>query len=240
MLFGALQAEMEATLATASVLEHPDAKGDQSELNWVKLLKDHLPRRYLVISKAKAIDHRGQTSDEIDLLVVDQQYSPFVFHTMARTYVPAESVYAAFEAKQDLDRGQVLYAAEKIASVRTLERTSATVTHAGGSFSPRAPFEIIGGLLTTRAGWKPGMSEPFKTALADQVSEGRLDIGCTISEGGWTATYDKDGQPAVARSDSAEAVMFFMLTLLGILQRLGTVTALDFEKWKAWITTNEL
>jgi hypothetical protein len=236
-LFGALQAEMLAKLGTASVLAHPDAKGDQAELNWYKLLDDHLPRRYLVLAKATVIDHRGNTSDEIDLLIVDRQYSPFVFHADARTYVPAESVYAVLECKQGLDRRNILYASEKISSARKLQRTTSPIVHAGGTFAARSPGRQIGGLLTSRVDWKAGIGPQVRNVAHDLSTDAQIDIGCAIDSGGWSVHYEAGREPTVTVSESGQSVMFFMLTLLEELQKLGTVTALDFSQWRAWITT---
>lgn len=233
-LFAALQADMRTRLGIAEVFTHPDAKGDQAELNWFNLLDSHLPRRYLVLPKATVVDHRGEVSQEIDLLIVDRQYSPFVFHADARTYVPAESVYAVLECKQGLDRENLLYAANKVASVRALQRTTAPVVHAGGTFEPRAPFPIMGGILTTRMDWVSGFGDPFRVALGDQHAGGRLDIGCCADSGGWTAEYAQPS-PKISVSDAADAVMYFMLTLFEQLQARGTVTAMDYGKWKSWI-----
>ena len=44
-------------------------------------------------------------------VVFDRQYSPFIFRYQGQTIVPAESVYAAFEAKQSVNAAQVQYAA---------------------------------------------------------------------------------------------------------------------------------
>ncbi|MGY1651779.1 DUF6602 domain-containing protein [Geodermatophilus sp. SYSU D01119] len=236
-LFAALQAEMLAKLTTVSVHPHPDAKGDQSEVNWAKLLDAHLPQRYRVLPKATVVDHYGNASQEIDLLVIDRQYSPLIFHSDARAYVPAESVYAALECKQGLNRANVDYAADKVASVRSLERTSAPVPHAGGVYAPREPGRIIGGLLTSRADWTSGLGASFTRALRNQDVLGQLDIGCALVGGGWSTEYDSD--PAgVEVSEPDTALTYFMLTLQARLQAVGTVPAIDFALWREWIPTH--
>nr|WP_269765725.1 DUF6602 domain-containing protein [Burkholderia ubonensis] len=101
---------------------HPDAKGDASEAVWLELLKTYLPERYRA-DKAYVVDSKGAFSDQIDVVVYDRQYSPFIFHYQGETIVPAESVYAIFEAKQTINANYVAYARKKVASVRTLHRT---------------------------------------------------------------------------------------------------------------------
>ena len=109
---------------------HPGAKGDVSELNWIQWLKDYLPKRYCV-DKAFIIDCENNISDQIDVVIYDQQYSPFVFNQDSVIYIPAESVYAVFEVKKELNKEYIEYAEKKAGSVRSLHRTSAPIPHAG-------------------------------------------------------------------------------------------------------------
>jgi hypothetical protein len=47
-----------------------------------------------------------------------------MIRNQSQTIVPAEGVYAAFEAKQTINANLVGYAQSKVASVRRLHRTS--------------------------------------------------------------------------------------------------------------------
>ena len=107
----------------AQSFAHPGTKGDASENAWLDLLSTYLPQRYQA-AKAHVVDSRGTFSDQIDVVVYDRQYSPFIFRYEAQTIIPAESVYAVFEAKQTLNAEHVRYARAKVATVRQLHRTS--------------------------------------------------------------------------------------------------------------------
>ena len=115
---------------------HPGVKGDASEEVWVKLLSDYLPKRYQAAT-AHVVDSKGTFSDQIDVVVFDRQYSPFIFKFEGQTIIPAESVYGVFEAKQTINASLVKYAQDKIASVRRLHRTSLPIPHAGGTYPPK-------------------------------------------------------------------------------------------------------
>ena len=117
--------------ARASLI--PVAKGDASEKAWLELLQTYLPERYQA-ETAHVVDSEGVFSEQIDIVVFDRQYSPFIFNYQGQKIIPAESVYAAFEAKQSIDADQVAYAQKKVASVRRLHRTSLPIPHAGGTF----------------------------------------------------------------------------------------------------------
>ena len=60
-------------------------------------------------AKAHVVDSQGKFSDQIDVVVYDAQYSPPIFIYESQTIIPAESVYAIFEAKQTLNAKNVKY-----------------------------------------------------------------------------------------------------------------------------------
>ena len=68
------------------------------------MLDTYLPKRYQA-AKAHVVDSLGNFSQQIDVVVFDRQYSPFIFTYENETIIPAESVYAVFEAKQTADAG---------------------------------------------------------------------------------------------------------------------------------------
>jgi hypothetical protein len=74
-------------------LVHPSTKGDASEQVWLELLRKYLPERYRV-ETAHVVDSHDGFSEQIDVVVFDRQYSPFIFHYQDKVVIPAESVYA--------------------------------------------------------------------------------------------------------------------------------------------------
>ena len=116
----------------------------------------------------------GHQSEQIDVVIHDQHFSPLLFEVGNARFIPAESVYAAFEVKQHLDKGNVDYAADKIATVRALHRTTAPVPHAGGMYDPITPRRIIGGVLTRRSDWSPPFGEPFRALPLPKTSSVQL------------------------------------------------------------------
>ncbi len=124
-LLANLHEDIQARLARArSSFNHPGVKGDASENVWLSLLQTYLPERYQV-EKAHAVDSTGRFSDQLDIVVFDRQYSPFIFNYEKQLIIPAESIYAVFEAKQTVNAEQVSCAQDKVASVRRLH----VITH---------------------------------------------------------------------------------------------------------------
>lgn len=195
---------------------------------WHGLLDACLPRRYEVLSKVFAVDHLGGVSQEIDIVIADRHYSPLGMKSEARTVIPIEAIYAGIEVKPTLDKRYVTYAGEKVASLRRLTRTSAPIVDARGHIdTPRQPLPIMGLLLTASCSWQDLDSEPFRRALDELPSEGRLDLGCVANAGGWSV--EEESGLTVWGHD--EGLLRFWLRLLGRLQRLGTVPAMDFNAW---------
>lgn len=212
-----------------ALLPHPDEVGGNLELHWAEMLRGFLPKRYTV-GKGFVIDVKGDRSDQMDVVIFDQQYSPQIFVRDGTNYVPAESVYAVFEAKQDLSKEQISYAAGKIASVRRLERTSANIPTADGVWDPRPLPRILGGILTLSSSWSPPFGESFVSALPGWANDqSRLDLGCAAGSGAFEVPGDEAGLNVwPARED---ALVWFVTRLLARLQAMATVPAIDIARW---------
>lgn len=215
------------------VLPHPVEVGDNAELQWIAMLGGFLPKRY-AIAKAFVIDVNGTTSEQLDVVVYDQQYSPQIFRNPNGTvYVPAESVYAAFDAKQELDRENVLYAAEKVASVRRMERTTAPIPHAGGIYAPKEPPRILGGILTLESSWKPPLGDALLKAIRDSGDDAtRLEIGCAANAGTFRTLINDGNEISLETWDNpAGTLVWFVTRLLATLQAMATVPTIDIARW---------
>lgn len=98
-LFQGLQSQMTSQLNTnREFILHPGSKGDSLENAWIEWLQKYLPNRYSV-DKAIVIDHEGNTSHQIDIVIYDNWFTPFIFSQNGFHYIPAEGVYAVFEVK---------------------------------------------------------------------------------------------------------------------------------------------
>jgi hypothetical protein len=102
-----------------------------------------------------ALDSKGNFSDKIDVVIFDRQYSSTLFEFEGATVVPAEAVYAVFEAKQMLEGAFLAYAQAKVASVRRLTRTSLTIPTINGNFR-KAPPAISAGAFAAAGAERSG------------------------------------------------------------------------------------
>jgi hypothetical protein len=230
ILYEKLQDRLAVDLKNArDANEDPNAKGEASEGTWHQLLNAYLPRRYRVI-KGIVIDCNGEESDAIDVVIHDRQFTPAIYQQFGLPYVPAESVYAVFEAKQQIDKANVDYAGAKAASVRRLRRTSATIPFAAGTYPKKDPPRILAGLLTYESGWSPAFGDPFRDAVAALSLDEHLDLGIATARGCFEISYGGKS-PEITVFKQERALAAFLIRLLARLQALGTVPAIDYGEY---------
>jgi hypothetical protein len=229
-LLAGLHDDIEQRLSIArSTLSHSGTKGDASEHVWLELLQNYLPQRYKAGS-GHVVDSQGLFSDQIDVIVFDRQYSPFIFKFEGQVIVPAESVYAVFEAKQEINAELVRYAQDKVHSVRKLKRTSLPIPHAGGVYPPKALPYILGGLLTLESGWSPPLGQTLLDSLVSGA-ERRLDLGCVAAHG--VFGFDSKGDYGI--TPKGKPATAFLMELIARLQESGTVPMIDIRAYAAWL-----
>lgn len=212
-------------------LKHSTTMGDASESAWLKMLQEYLPKRYQA-ARAHVVDSRGDFSEQIDVVVFDRQYSPFIFNFENQLIVPAESIYAVFEAKQAINAEEVRYAREKVASVRRLHRTSLPIPNAGPTVPPKPPIPILGGLLTLESDWNPPMGDSLQRALSGSTAEERLDVGCVAAHGYFAFDRASAKYEIVTAGKHATG---FLFRLISQLQFSGTVPMIDVQAYAQWL-----
>ena len=207
-LFTSLQSQMQGILATNSkFITHPGSEGDSLENAWIDLLRNYLPNRYSV-DKAMVIDHKGNVSQQIDIVIYDNWYTPFIFNQNGFKYIPAEGVYAVFEVKPD-----------------------------------------IGG---TSAG-KHNIEDTVEKHIKELSGFYTLEMGCTIENGSFFVDYNnKEGETEIKTanfedfqkyynnrefnsikfSNPNHSLIMFLMQLTSYLQQsIGTVPAIDMQKY---------
>jgi len=232
-LFDGLHRRLESELGIArDTVGHAGTMGTVSEERWIKVLREHLPKRYEV-NRAFVIDGKGACSDQIDVVIHDRQYSPFVLNLDSALYVPAESVYAVLEVKQTMNADYVAYAADKADSVRQLHRTSLPIKHAGGEYPAKPPHHILGGLVTLESDWNPPFGEAFRKAVSVPSAERCLDMGCAVRHGVFEVKCAPNEPVAIAEELSDAPLALFLLRLIARLQEIATVPCIDVLAYAA-------
>jgi hypothetical protein len=218
-----LQAKLELSSQT---ITHAGSMGEASENHFLYILRKYLPNRY-AIDSGIVIDSNGMTSDQIDAIIYDSQYTPTLLDQESHRYVPAEAVYAVFEVKPTINKQYLEYAGEKAESVRKLHRTSVPIVHAGGQYPAKPLFPIIAGIVAGKMDWTDGFSgKAFIENHSNLKDLQVLDCGLAVDGDSFDVF---DGTIRAARSENALA--YFIFRLLQKLQTLGTVPAIDWNSY---------
>jgi hypothetical protein len=225
--FASEQVCLEASLRSSNRIRHQGDKGEVNEQHFIDFLRHYLPNRYTV-DKAMVIDSRGNTSESIDVVVFDRQYTPTLMDSDKHRYVPAESVYAVFECKPTINKEYLGYAGDKAASVRRLHRTSIKIHAASGIHEPKVPQHIIAGILAIDVGWVGGLDTTFEKNLAETTGLAALDCGFAAT-GACFDTFNEDR--TLTYGPPSNALAYFAFRLLSRLQACATVPAVD---WSAY------
>jgi hypothetical protein len=215
--------------AARTLLGHPSVMGDASQNVWLGLFETYLPKRYQSLS-GTIVDSEGNFSDHIDVVIFDRQYSPLVLHIDGQVVIPIEAVYAVFESKQELRSTFIHYAQDKVASVRSLCRTSIEVPTINGRFK-KEPQAILGGFLALEATYMTRLARALTRALEKDQDLGRLDMGCIAAVG----TFGCGGANSTTATDDKYAATSFLLELMSRLQACGTVPAIDYRAYAKWL-----
>lgn len=237
-LRSALQAEQQILAAqlklSSQSITHNGVMGEVNEQHFIDVLRKYLPMRY-AIDHAIVIDSNGATSDQIDIVIFDHQYTPTLLDQHSHRYVPAEAVYCVMEVKPVINKAHLEYAGAKAASVRKLERTSIPIQHAGGEHPAKALFPIVAAIVAPEVEWGEGMSS---NAFSENWNalQGDLALDCCLALS--DRSIDRfDESPAV--SPAGNSLAFFLFRLLRRLQVLGTVPAVDWNRYGMVLATED-
>jgi hypothetical protein len=225
ILLDELNASVTADLQRArKTLGHPTDLGDATEEIWIELFNKYLPRRYHAL-KATVVDSAGTFSEQIDVVIHDRHYTPLVFTFKDKHVVPAESVYAVFESKQEMNATHIEYAQKKIASVRRLHRTSLPVPTVDGMKKAKDLVPVLGGILTLSSNWRPVFGHTMRRHL--ESGGERIDAGCVADSG--SLWLSEDGSYTLA--EQTKPVTRFLLELISRLQAVATVPMIDMRAY---------
>jgi hypothetical protein len=218
-------------------ITHSGTMGEVNEEHFIRFLRRALPRRYGV-EQGIVIDCHGATSDQIDIIIYDRQYTPPLLDQQNHRYILAEAVYAVLEVKPAINKSYLTYASDKARSVRALHRTSVSIPHAGGMYDPKPLFPILGGIVAARVEWSDGLnSSAFAEILASLQGNQTLSVGVALEDRAFDLAYDTFNLqlthgPLSLSTSKQGSLAWFLFNLLKRLQDLGTCPAVDWQKYR--------
>lgn len=82
-----------------TVNNHHLTAGTFREKVWKKLFKKIIPKKFTIEQGAFLIDSNGEISNETDLVIFDEQYTPYVMKNKNIKFIPIEAVMAVVQCK---------------------------------------------------------------------------------------------------------------------------------------------
>lgn len=84
---------------------HGTTIGSEREMIWGQLFEMIIPRKFVIESSVFIIDSEGKVSHEVDLAIMDETYTPYIFRYGKVKFVPIEAVAAVVECKSQSTKG---------------------------------------------------------------------------------------------------------------------------------------
>lgn len=78
---------------------HPPTIGGFREEIWKQLFEQIIPKKYVVEQSVFLMDSAGNISDEVDLAIFDEMYTPYIFRNGRIKFIPIEAVAAVVQCK---------------------------------------------------------------------------------------------------------------------------------------------
>lgn len=194
-----IESEYQRIYSRAS--EDPGTAGDEGEENWATLLREWLPPAYRVVTKGRLINHKGEMSPQIDVLVLKPFYPTKL---LEKKVWLADGVAAVFECKTTLTAAHVK------ASVKRAVEFKKLFTNRTGNPASELRSHLHFGVLAHSHSWKNEKSLPLKNIIKAYEEEATevdhpsllLDTICVADLAIWTSSimphYEAQWDPNAA------------------------------------------
>lgn len=95
---------IEKSIVDQLLLEVPNhylTQGTYRETVWKSLFEQIIPKKFCIDQGIFIIDSDGNISDEVDLAIFDEQYTPYIFNYGKIKFIPIEAVAVVIQCKSD-------------------------------------------------------------------------------------------------------------------------------------------
>ena len=80
-------------------VQHPTTIGGYREEIWRTFFEQIIPKKFSIERSVFIIDSSGNVSNEVDLAIFDEQYTPYIFRYGTLKFIPIEAVAVVIECK---------------------------------------------------------------------------------------------------------------------------------------------
>lgn len=116
-----LKMEMElVTQLNYDVTNHQLTAGTYREEIWADFFRKIVPRKFNITRSVFIIDSKENISNEVDIAIYDEQYTPYIFNYGLIKFIPIEAVAAVVQCKsRSLDKDDLLNWTNSIKNLQT-------------------------------------------------------------------------------------------------------------------------
>ena len=79
--------------------EHSGTIGSYREKIWKEMFQSIIPKKFVIEQSVFLIDSKGNVSNEVDLVIFDEMYTPYIFRYYNLKFIPIEAVAVVVECK---------------------------------------------------------------------------------------------------------------------------------------------
>ena len=141
--------ERELVTQLSYQVEHDVTTGTNREEIWVDFFRRIVPKKFNIARSVFIIDSQGSVSNEVDIAIYDEQYTPYVFNYGKIKFIPIEAVAAVVECKSsNYDKEQIKNWVESVNKLKTSDKSIVRTINfisnkPGKTQSSTAPIKIF-------------------------------------------------------------------------------------------------
>lgn len=103
---------------------HGPTIGGFREDIWREMFEQIVPKKFVIEQSVFIIDSAGRVSNEVDLAIFDETYTPYIFRYGRLKFLPIEAVAVAVECKSSsMDQKKLKNWAESVAALKTSQES---------------------------------------------------------------------------------------------------------------------
>lgn len=119
--------------------EHGTTIGTFREAVWKELFEQIVPKKFVVEQSVFILDSHGSVSKEVDLVILDEMYTPYIFRQGHLKFIPIEAVAVAIECKSENLDGEVISTWRK--SIEKLKTSDRGIARLFGHVQSKEPSQ---------------------------------------------------------------------------------------------------
>lgn len=173
---------------------HGTTIGTAREDIWKQLFEMVVPKKFVIEQSAFIIDSKNGVSHEVDLVLLDETYTPYIFRYGKLKFIPIEAVAAVVECKStELKERKISDWCESIENLRTADRAIARLANmvSFGPTSTQKSTRPIRILCAAKESVNAEVKKRFDFTLLASFKKTRIQVGVNPSRANLSDWYSE-------------------------------------------------